>query len=94
MHTPLIGTPAHTPTHTHPLQLHRGRALPRTFTLTLTLTLTLTPYRYVELFRVNRGEMLQALEQFVGGYLSNNHMPQMMPMGGAMGGNGPPYPDP
>ena len=38
--------------------------------------------------------MLQALEQFVGGYLSNNHMPQMMPMGGAMGGNGPPLPAP
>jgi len=42
--------------------------------------------RYVELFRVGRGEMLQALEQFVGGYLSNNSMPQMIPMGGAMGG--------
>jgi len=27
--------------------------------------------RYVELFRVNRGEMLAALEQFVGGYMSN-----------------------
>jgi heterogeneous nuclear ribonucleoprotein F/H len=37
--------------------------------------------RYVELFRVNRGEMLAALEQFVGGYMSNQ-----MAMGpGAMG---------
>mgnify|MGYP006141066805 CR=1 FL=1 len=45
--------------------------------------------RYVELFRVSRAEMIQALEQFVGGYMSNNPMPpQMMhPQGmGAMGG--------
>merc|ERR1719487_564390 len=34
--------------------------------------------RYVELFRVGRGEMLAALEQFVGGYMSNQ-----------MGGMGP-----
>merc|ERR1719247_1662245 len=27
--------------------------------------------RYVELFRVNRNEMIAALEQFVGGYMSN-----------------------
>ena len=47
--------------------------------------------RYVELFRVNRGEMLQALEQFVGGYMNNNHMPQMISMGGAMGGAYSPY---
>lgn len=41
--------------------------------------------RYVELFRVNRGEMLAALEQFVGGYMSN----QMgMGPGQAMGAYG------
>lgn len=28
--------------------------------------------RYVELFRVSRAEMIQALEQFVGGYMSNS----------------------
>ena len=37
--------------------------------------------RYVELFRVGRGEMLAALEQFVGGYMSN----QMALPGGAPG---------
>ena len=41
--------------------------------------------RYVELFRVNRAEMIQALEQFVGGYMSNNNMQ----MQGAMGGGSP-----
>ena len=30
--------------------------------------------RYVELFRVGRGEMLAALEQFVGGYMNNQMM--------------------
>ena len=30
--------------------------------------------RYVELFRVSRAEMLQALEQFVGGYMAGNMM--------------------
>ena len=81
MHTSLHTPCTHPYTHTHLIG-------------TSTHPCTHTPYRYVELFRVNRGEMLQALEQFVGGYLSNNHMPQMMPMGGAMGGNGPPYPHP
>ena len=48
--------------------------------------------RYVELFRVNRAEMIGALEQFVGGYMSNNmHVP------GGMAGAAPyagmqPYP--
>jgi hypothetical protein len=37
--------------------------------------------RYVELFRVSRAEMLQALEQFVGGYMNNN-----LHMQGGMGG--------
>merc|ERR1719163_514577 len=38
--------------------------------------------RYVELFRVNRAEMIQALEQFVGGYMSNQ---MAMPNGMAAG---------
>lgn len=38
--------------------------------------------RYVELFRVSRAEMLQALEQFVGGYMSS----QNIQMPGGMGG--------
>merc|ERR1719382_72347 len=44
--------------------------------------------RYVELFRVSRAEMLQALEQFVGGYMNNNNM-QMQMQGGMAGA--PPY---
>jgi len=43
--------------------------------------------RYVELFRVGRGEMIQALEQFVGGYM--NHNIQMQ--GGPMGAGQQPY---
>lgn len=43
--------------------------------------------RYVELFRVPRGEMIHALEQFVGGYMTNNN--PMAP--GMMGGGPPPY---
>jgi heterogeneous nuclear ribonucleoprotein F/H len=39
--------------------------------------------RYVELFRVNRQEMIQALEQFVGGYMNNNNMQMAGGMGGA-----------
>merc|ERR1719163_543213 len=38
--------------------------------------------RYVELFRVSRGEMIQALEQFVGGYMNNQ---MAMPNGMAAG---------
>merc|ERR1719491_1497755 len=41
--------------------------------------------RYVELFRVNRGEMWQALEQFAAVYQSHNSVPQMMAMGGVGG---------
>merc|ERR1719238_2620378 len=41
--------------------------------------------RYVELFRVNRGEMIAALEQFVGGYMNNNNMQ----MQGGLGAGGP-----
>uniref|UniRef100_A0A7S4B3A2 RRM domain-containing protein n=1 Tax=Chrysotila carterae TaxID=13221 RepID=A0A7S4B3A2_CHRCT len=35
--------------------------------------------RYVELFRVSRAEMLQALEQFVGGYSSTHPVQMQMP---------------
>lgn len=38
--------------------------------------------RYVELFRVSRAEMIQALEQFVGGYMNSQTM-QMQPGMGA-----------
>jgi len=44
--------------------------------------------RYVELFRVNRGEMIAALEQFVGGYMSNQ---MTMPGGMAAGAYGNMY---
>jgi len=44
--------------------------------------------RYVELFRVNRGEMIAALEQFVGGYMSNQ---MAMPGGMAAGAYGNMY---
>merc|ERR1719163_794921 len=37
--------------------------------------------RYVELFRVNRAEMIQALEQFVGGYMNNNNLQMQGGMG-------------
>ena len=42
--------------------------------------------RYVELFRVGRADMIQALEQFVGGYMSNN-----MQMPGGIGAAPPSY---
>eukprot|EP00310_Coccolithus_braarudii_P006538 CAMPEP_0183378550 /NCGR_PEP_ID=MMETSP0164_2-20130417/124971_1 /TAXON_ID=221442 /ORGANISM="Coccolithus pelagicus ssp braarudi, Strain PLY182g" /LENGTH=510 /DNA_ID=CAMNT_0025556117 /DNA_START=104 /DNA_END=1636 /DNA_ORIENTATION=- len=45
--------------------------------------------RYVELFRVSRAEMLQALEQFVGGYMNNNNL--QMQMQGGMAAAPPPY---
>merc|ERR1719502_2111497 len=44
--------------------------------------------RYVELFRVGRAEMLAALEQFVGGYMSNQ---MAMPGGMAAGAYGNMY---
>ena len=39
--------------------------------------------RYVELFRVGRAEMIQALEQFVGGYMNSQSMQMQGGMGGA-----------
>ena len=62
------------------------------------LTTAPRPHRYVELFRVSRGELIAALEQFVGGYMAN--MAVMAPNGmgaqaaygmGAYGMHGSPY---
>ena len=56
--------------------------------------------RYVELFRVSRGEMIAALEQFVGGYMSNqmamapNAMAGAQAYGGMYGMHGSPYGQP
>ena len=54
--------------------------------------------RYVELFRVSRGELIAALEQFVGGYMSNQMVMAPNGMGaqgyGMYGMHGSPYGQP